>query len=103
MSCHQFISLGNGLVALRQMDVHLITIKIGIVSVAVSIMHPDRLLLGQNSAPMSHDTWLVKSRLSVDKKRVIVGKMSVNNLPSNIQKLSKAISLLCTHVLKMDL
>ena len=94
MCSHKSIGFGEGLITLRQMNVHLVSIEICIVSAAVCIVHSDGLLFGKDSASVGHDTGLMESWLSVNKERVVVGEMSVNDLSSDVKHLGEAVSLL---------
>lgn len=87
VSGHQVVGLRECLVALRQMQVHLITIEVSIVGVAVCVVHPDSLLLRQHSAPVSHDARLVQRRLSVNQQWIPVGEMPIDYLAPDGQQL----------------
>jgi len=66
MSGHDVKSLRAGFVRLDEMDVHLISIEISVVSFAVSIVHADGLLLGEDTCEMRHDTGFMESGLTVN-------------------------------------
>ena len=53
-------------VGLKGVQVHLITIKVSIVTLAVGIIHTKGGLFGQNLDLMSHQTCFMESRLSVE-------------------------------------
>lgn len=85
------------------MNVHLVTVKIGVVGVAVSIVHPDCLLFRQDPAPVGHYAGLVEGRLPVDKQGVVIGQMPIDDLSADVEELGEAIPLLWTHVFEVNL
>lgn len=62
------------------MTVNLVPVEVGVVRVAVGVMHPDRLVAGvaEDSHAVSHDARLVERRLSVDQHAVPVVQMPPN-------------------------
>lgn len=65
---------------LNKMTVHLITIEVCIVCVAVGVVHAQRLLLDmlQHTCLVRHDAWLVESRLAIDQQHIAVNQMAVD-------------------------
>lgn len=63
---------------LRQVTVDFVAIEVGIVRVAVGVVHPYSLVAGvaKDADSMSHDSWLVQSGLPVDQHAVGVIQMS---------------------------
>ena len=65
MRRHKLIGLTSSLVALRQVDIHLVSIKVSIVRAAVSVVHANGLLLWQDLGQMRHHGRLVQGWLAV--------------------------------------
>ncbi len=65
---------------LGEMHVHLVTVEVGVVSVAVGVMHADRLLAWQHSDSVTHDGGLVECRLPVHENHVAVRQMPMDLL-----------------------
>lgn len=59
------------------MAVDLVSVKVGVVGVAVCVVHPNRLVSGvaEDSHAVSHDARLVECRLPVDQHAVPVVQM----------------------------
>lgn len=59
------------------MTVDLVSVKVGVVGVAVGVVHPDRLVAGvaEDSNAVSHDARLVERRLSVNQHAVPIVQM----------------------------
>ena len=102
VSGHQTVCFCDRLVALRQVNVHLIAVKISVVGVAVGVVHSDCLLLWQYATSMSHDTGLVQGGLPIHKQWIVVREVAVYDFSTDIQKLGGAISLFWGHVRKMN-
>ena len=85
------------------MDVHLIAIEVSVIGAAVSVVHPDCLLLGQDFSEMRHHTWFMEGWLSVHEQDITVAQMSVHDFLTNSELVGKAISLLLRHILKHNL
>ena len=83
------------------MQVHLITIEIGIVCITVGIMHTNSLFFGQDSCNMSHNTRFVQSWLSVYQKDIPIMHVAINYLSSHSELIGEASSLVNTQCLKM--
>jgi hypothetical protein len=62
------------------MHVHFIPIEISVVTLTISIIHPQRRLLGQDLYSVRHQTCFVKSRLAVKEYIIPCLNMPVNNL-----------------------
>lgn len=62
---------------LRQVAVDLISIEVGVVCVAVGVVHPDGLVarVAEHANAVGHDARLVKRRLTVHEHAVPVVKM----------------------------
>ena len=82
------------------MNIHFITIKVSIISAAVSVVHADCLLFRQDLCQVGHHARLVQSWLSIDKKDIAVCEMPVNNFFAELELFSNAISFLLWHVLE---
>ena len=85
------------------MDIHLITVKVSIVSAAIGIMHADRLLFGQNLRKMRHHTRLMQSWLSVNQQDITIAQMSMDNFLAYLKLISDSVSVLLGHALEKDL
>lgn len=85
------------------MNVHLVSIEVSIVGATVGIVHTDCLLFWQDLRQMCHHTWLMKGRLSVDKKDISVAKVAMDYLLAYLELLSDSIPVLLGHVLEEDL
>jgi len=66
------IGLSTGDLVLGEMHVHLITIKISIVGVAIGVVHTQRLLAGENTRNVSHHGRLVECGLAVHDHNVAI-------------------------------
>ena len=80
------------------MDVHLIAVEVSIVSIAVGVMHPDGLLLGQNASDMRHDRRLMQSWLPIHQQHVAVSEMAVDYFAADLQLLRHAIAFGACHL-----
>ena len=58
------------------MDVHLVSVKVCVVRVAVCVVHSDRLLADEHFRSVTHHTRLVERRLSVEQEDVTVPQMT---------------------------
>ena len=59
-----------------EMDVHLVSVEVGVVRVTVGVVHPDRLLSDEHLCSVTHHTRLVQRRLSVEQQDVSVPEMT---------------------------
>lgn len=68
---------------LWQVTVDLVSVEVGIVGVAVGVMHPDGLVawVAKHANAMGHDSRLVESRLTVHEHTVPVVEMPPNLHP----------------------
>jgi hypothetical protein len=73
-------SLCSSNFVLGEMHIHFISIEIGVVGVAVGVVHANRFFTRQDTNSVTHDRRLVECRLSVHQDDITVGKMSVNLL-----------------------
>lgn len=99
---HQTVRFSYRLVALRQVNVHLVPVKISVVGVAVGVVHSDGLLLWQYAASMSHDTGLVQGGLSIHEQWVVVREVAVHDFSADVQELGGTSSLFWGHMCKMN-
>jgi hypothetical protein len=65
---------------LGEMHVHFVTIEIGVVGVAVGVVHANRFLARQHSDSVTHDGGFVERRLPVHQNHVAVGQMPMDFL-----------------------
>jgi hypothetical protein len=52
------------------MQVHFVAIEIGVVTVAVGVMHADGLFFGEHSGDMGHQRGLVECGLAIEQEHV---------------------------------
>merc|ERR1719193_377850 len=64
------------------MRIHFISVKIGVVRFAVGVVQTQSTLAGKNSRAMRHDRGSVKRRLAVEKQRVAVFHVTMNEFIS---------------------
>lgn len=64
------ITFSSGQMGLKEMQIHFITIEIGIVRFTISIMHSNCLFSRKDSSYMTHQRGFVQSRLSVEKEYI---------------------------------
>jgi uncharacterized membrane protein len=83
MSCHEFASLAACLIALAEMQVHLIAIKISVIGITVRIVHADGLLLRKNTGYVGHDGWLMEGWLSVHKQHIPICHVTIDCLAAD--------------------
>lgn len=65
---------------LRQVAIDLISVKVGVVGVAVSVVHPDGLVtrVSEHANTVGHDSRLVQRRLPVYEHAIPIVKMPPN-------------------------
>lgn len=66
----QDVGLGPAQFTLREVGVHLVSIKVGVVGLAVGIVEPQDFLLGQDAGAMRLDGGPVQGGLSVQEENV---------------------------------
>lgn len=98
MGRHELVGFRDGLVALGQVNVHLVTIKIGVVRRTISVVESKHLILVQDSSDVTHHRGLVKGRLTVHNQRVTVGQMAVHDLATDLDLVGHAITFFSSHV-----
>lgn len=60
------------------MHVHLVSIKVCIVGIAIGIVHADSLFASQDLGSMTHHTGFVERRLSVEDEDVAIIEVTVD-------------------------
>lgn len=65
---------------LNKVTVDLIAVKVGVVRIAVSVVHAHRLLLDVCEDPglVSHDTGLVQGGLAVDQEHIAINEVTIH-------------------------
>ena len=66
--------------SLREMHVHLVSVEISVVCIAVGIVHSNCFLAWQDSCSVAHYGGLVKSWLTIHQNYITVGQMSMHLL-----------------------
>ncbi|KAI3487069.1 hypothetical protein L1887_49105 [Cichorium endivia] len=70
------VALCTGSLRLRKMHVHLVTVEIGVVRVAVCVVHADRLLADEDAGLVGHHRGTMQRGLSVEQKDIAVAQMT---------------------------
>lgn len=103
MCRHDLVSFCDCLIRLRQVDIHLVTIEIGVIGWAICVVKPQGLFLWQDSCYMGHHRWLVQSWLSVDNQNIAVGQVTVHNFAAYLNLVGNTVSFLPGHIGKQNL
>mmetsp|Transcript_21743 Transcript_21743/g.42753 ORF Transcript_21743/g.42753 Transcript_21743/m.42753 type:complete len:298 (+) Transcript_21743:2467-3360(+) len=82
VNTHQHGCLGAGLVSLRNVQIHFITIKISVIGGACTLIEAQRAAL-QNLDTVTHDGHFMERRLAVEKDNVIVIKVAFDHITNS--------------------
>mmetsp|Transcript_12143 Transcript_12143/g.39928 ORF Transcript_12143/g.39928 Transcript_12143/m.39928 type:complete len:320 (+) Transcript_12143:4727-5686(+) len=106
---HNRVSLRAPVLVLREVEVHLVAVKIRVVRGAVRIVHADRALPFDDASAVRHHPRLVQRRLAIDEKHVAILKVSVDGarlreavVLHREQRLGHRLSLLLVEHLEID-
>lgn len=95
---HERVGLGSAQLALREVSVHLVSVKVGVVGLAVSVMQAEHFLSGQDASAVGLDRRSVQSGLTVQQQHIPILDVPIHLQEKRSSNNTERRCRLCTHL-----